>query len=440
MQTNTPCHFSVHAYWCRCLLLLLAVLSTAVVCAKEDAAYAKAPANSFELIQLSTDPHASAAINAKGQVAFITLSNGEARAQFYDGSSTTDLGTLGGINLTVAGVNKHGEAVFNVERGGHPAAVFYDGHCLRELGTLGGPGATAKGLNDRGQVAGTSGLIAGEEAASHVFRWSVRSGMADLGVPGQGDPVVQGINDRGEIFGYATFDGGPFPSTHGFFWSVKTGIVDIGPLGDFSRPTAMNDAGTIVGYGGTGPFDARAFRWNLNDGMSDMGTLSNEFTWAVHINGAGKIVGATPFMAQTSPHPFLWTPGRGLLDLGVGTAERGAGTKVNGQGVVIGYLFADFVLAHGFIWTHETGLIEIGAESAQIQSSADDVNKQGQVVGSLDMLAYRWTRNQGIVDLNTLVIPGPAPVVLRGAHAIADSGAILATASTGLYLLVPAKG
>ena len=437
MQTLPPNTLSLFACARKVLLFLLFALHAVGASAVEDAAFSRPPANSFRLIQLSSDPFASAALNARGQAAFITTRQGAARAQFFDGRRIHDLGTLGGTNLSVAGLNALGQAVFNVDRSGTPRVILYDGHRLRDLGTLGGPGATAAGLNDHGQVAGISGRATGG-TASHVFRWSEAGGMADLGVPGEGDPVVYGINDRGQIFGRASFSGGPWPSTHGFFWSQRSGLVDIGALGDFTVPTAMNDAGTMVGYGGHGPQRILGFRWNRAAGLSDMGTLPDEFTWAVHINNAGHIVGATPFIAQDYPHPFLWTPEHGLLDLGTGTAQRGAGTKVNRHDMVIGYLFTAFTLSHGFIWTREMGLIELGAASSQVLSSADDVNERGHVVGSLDMRAYRWTRSQGVVDLNTLIPPTPDKVVLRSAHAIAENGAILARADSGLYLLVPA--
>lgn len=264
--------------------------------------------------------------------------------------------------------------------------------------------------------------------------------MVDLGSVGQGDPVVHGINDRGYVYGHATFPGAERPDPHGFFWSSRTGIVDIGKLGDFSIPGAMNEAGTIVGYAGQGASSLLAFRWTLETGISDMGTLPDEFTWAIHINRAGQVVGATPFTPGARTHPFLWTPGRGLLDLGVGSTERGAGTEVNDDGMVIGYLFRSFIVSHGFIWTWETGLIEIGAGHDELRTWASDVNKRGQVVGHIGDRAFIWTRGQGFIDLNTLANGAPAGLVLDAARAISESGAILATANSGLYLLVPRNG
>lgn len=397
---------------------------------------AQPAASTYRVIHLSTDASARAYMNAKGQVAFDVGPAGNTRVKFFDGGSLRDFGTLGGSSAAVAGLNDLGQIALNVQRKGRARAMFYDGRRVVDIGTLGGPGATVAALNEHGQLAGTSSVSA-DGARIHPFRWSRAGGMLDLGPAGVGDPVVQGINRRGQVFGRATFPGKESPETHGFFWSPQSGILDIGPLGEYSFPTAMNDAGTIVGYGGPGSYSVRAYRWTRSTGISDMGSLPDEFTWATHLNQAGQVTGATPFIAGNPAHPFLWTTGRGLLDLGVGSAERGAGTEVNEHGMVIGYLFKDFILSHGFIWTRETGLIELGAGYPTLLTSAKDVNNRGQVVGAIGRRAFIWTRSQGVIDLNTVAAGGPAKLVLRSANAVSESGAILASADSGLYLLVP---
>ena len=432
-----PDHGHVRRY-CLCYLLA-ALVGTAAGAALAEAPPSRPAASSYRVIHLATDPYARAAINAHAQVA-LTLNgqNGRTRVTFFDGRRVRDFGTLGGSSASVAGLNDRGQIAFNVDRHGVPRAMFFDGRRLRDLGTLGGPGATAAGLNEHGQVAGASSISA-DGATVHPYRWSLATGMADLGAVGEGDLVVQGINNRGQVFGHATFPGNPRSDAHGFFWSPRTGLLDIGVIGEFSVPGTMNDAGTIIGYGGTGPSSILAFRWTRALGISDMGTLPDEFTWAVGINRVGQVVGASPFVAGQPAHPFLWTPGRGLIDLGVGYAERGAGTEVNDHGMVIGYLVRNFILSHGFIWTRETGLIEIGAGNETLPTSAADVNNRGQVVGGIGSRAYIWTRNQGFIDLNTLTSDAPVGLVLDAAFAITDNGAILARASSGLYLLVPRR-
>lgn len=426
--------------WHRRLARLFILWWATVGAAMAAAAPNLAAPTGYRVVRLSTDPYSGAILNARGQVAFTTVREGRATAQFYDGVRIRDFGTLGGTSATVAALNDLGQVAFNVDRGGTPRAVLFDGQRVRDLGTLGGAGATVGGLNRHGQVAGTSGLAWERSPGRHVYRWSAATGMVDLGVPGRGDPVVNGINARGQVFGWASFGAGALPETHGFFWSPQSGLLDIGALGEFSIPTAMNDAGTIVGYGGRGPRGILAFRWTRHEGIRDMGTLPDEFTWAVDVNEAGQVVGATPFTPSAYPHPFLWAPGQGLLDLGVGTTLRGAGTKVTEHGMVIGYLRTGFVRSRGFIWTRETGLIEIGVGPPEVDSAVNDVNERGQVVGQVGRTAFRWTRNQGVVDLNTLLSGAPPGLVLTSANAISASGAILAAADSGLYLLAPTDG
>lgn len=420
----------------RCLCCLAVALAGAGGVATADAPWSRPAAISYRAIQLDADRYTLARINARGQVAFNATRDGRSRAVFYNGSRFINFGTLGGSSAAVAALNDRGQIVFNVVRNGRNRTLFYDGRSVADIGTLGGPEARAAGLNELGQIAGTSSTSS-TNAVVHPYRWSRASGMVDLGTIGIGDVVVHGINKRGQVYGRATFPHPGLSQTHGFFWSPRAGLVDIGVIGEVSFPTAMNDAGTIVGYAGRGPQNVLAFRWTRATGIGDLGSLPHEFTWATDINRAGQIVGATPFVPGGWPHPFLWTPGRGLLDLGVGTAERGAGTEVNEQGMVIGYLFRNFILSHGFIWTRETGLIEIGAGNATLSTAAFDVNNRGQVVGAIGQRAFVWTRNQGFLDLNTLVSGAPAGLVLDGATAISENGVILATASTGLYLLVP---
>lgn len=428
----------VRACYRRLWYLIIAFCMTGGT-ALADAPVSRPAAGSYRVVQLAGDAAARAILNDRGQVALTVERDGRSSVRFFDGRHIRDFGTLGGTSASVAALNDLGHIAFNVVRNGHQRAMVYDGRRVRDLGTLGGASATVAAMNDAGQVAGTS-AVAADGAVVRPYRWSRTTGMVDLGPAGQGDAVVIDINNRGQVVGRATFPRADALEMHGFFWSSPTGLLDIGALGEFSVPTAMNDAGTIVGYGGTGPFGTRAFRWTRAAGIEDMGTLPNEFTWATDINRAGQVVGATPFVAESQPHPFLWTPGRGLLDLGVGSAARGAGTEVNAQGLVIGYLFRDFILSHGFIWTRETGLIEIGAGFPTLATSANDVNNRGQVVGSSGGHAIIWTRSQGFIDLNSLARGGPPNLVLNSANAISESGAILATGPTGLYLLIPVEG
>lgn len=336
-------------------------------------------------------------------------------------------------------VNAKGQVAFTEYNGGTTRARFYDGRTVRDLGTLGGPTASVSALNDLGQVTGAAD-VAPDRSIFHAYRWTPATGMVDLTPTMRASSGGADINNRGQIAGTVN-GGGQGVQSHGFFWSQQTGLLDIGRLQDYSRVSAMNDYGAIVGYGGRdSPYGVRAFRWTRAEGIRDIGTLEDEFTLAADINNLGHIVGATPFSNVPFPsyvHAFFWTPQGGLRNLGAGTGNRSTAAKINDSDMVIGAVLDFPVMYHGFIWTRASGMLEIGANRPDLESFAGDLNNQGQVVGGYAQRAFVWTRASGFVDLNTRLAGAPAGLVLYGGQAISENGAILADSNTGLVLLLP---
>jgi probable HAF family extracellular repeat protein len=385
-------------------LQLYALLGIAAVCATSIADAAPPASPTYRIIQLSASAFVPA-INARGQVSFTENSDSGNRAKLYNG------------------------------------------HGVRDLGTLGGPTAEALAINNAGQVTGSASVNA-DGSIFHAYRWSPASGMLDLSRPGQGNSTGVAINNKGQVAGDAEFH----PATmyrHAFFWSPHTGMLDVGTFdpNEPSDATALNDAGTVVGFtpklnpGGPGSFALLAFRWTRSEGIRPIGTLPSEFTYALDINAAGHIVGSSPFPGGVPPHAFLWTPQAGLRDLGTGIGgPRSAASRINDQDIVVGNSGEPVSTApsHGFIWTRHLGYLEIGSQD--VNTSAIDVNNRGQVVGDIDNRAYVWSRSQGFIDLNTRIANAPAGLKLLRGVAISDNGSIVAEANTGLVLLVPRCG
>lgn len=346
-----------------------------------------------------------------------------------------------------AAINDKGQVTFNEELvRGVVRAKFYDGKRVHDIGTLGGPSSTASALNDHGQVTGTSTLDA-DGSIMHAYRWSLAAGIVDLGRNGQGNSFGTDINNKGQVTGFADATG------HGFFWTPQAGMLDIGAFGPglISRPTAMNDAGTVVGAaesGTGGPYSTISFRWTRAEGIQGIGTLPSEFNFASDINAKGHIVGESPFPGTglVDAHAYLWTRHGGLLDLGSGSNTGSVAYTLNDHDVVVGSTLTRFIGSiYGFVWTRATGLVEFKPPTPSGNSSANDVNNHGQVVGFIapgynDAHAFVWTRAEGVVDLNTRIVGAPAGLTLFSADAISDNGSILATSNAGLVLLVPRCG
>jgi probable HAF family extracellular repeat protein len=382
----------------RWLLPLLVALFTTAGAAPGQTATGATAIPRYKLIQLSKDPiFFGADINAKGQVAFTEYNNG------------------------------------------NPRARFFDGYTIRDLGTLGGPTASVAALNDLGQVTG-SASVSPDGRINHAYRWTQSTGMIDLTSTIRNNSQSADINNKGQIAG-TLLGGGQGLLPYGFFWSRQAGLLNIGQLDAYSWATAMNDNGTIVGYGGAdSPNGVRAFRWTRAEGIQDIGTLPDEFTLASDVNNREHIVGATPFSNVPFPsyvHAFIWTRNEGLRDLGTGTGNRSTAAKINENDMVIGHVLNFPILYHGFVWTRENGLLEIGANRPDLQTFVGDLNNHNQVVGGYGPWAFIWTRATGVVDLNTRLVGAPPGLVLSGGQAISDKGLIVASANQGLFLLVP---
>ena len=151
--------------------------------------------------------------------------------------------------------------------------------------------------------------------------------------------------------------------------------VSLLPGVDFA-PTAMNNAGQIVGFAGTGTGAVHAMLYA--DGvLSDLGGLGGQDSYASAINDAGAITGSV-LSASGAQHAFLYQDGN-VLDLGAGTSGYG----INARGAVVGSKQTAGG-ATGFVYSAGQ-LTEIGNLGAGNDGIAVAINDHGAVAGDFSI-------------------------------------------------------
>lgn len=323
------------------------------------------------------------------------------------------------------------------------AAFFYDGTRIRNIGRLGDDYAVATSLNDTGQVVGQS---RNAEGLDRTFIWSPWRPMTDIGIlPGAIYPHQPVINNNGVVAGYMSGN----LAVRSYRWSRSDGFTDLGHLAPsppyVANALALNDAGVIVGDARVGNGRSHAFRWTFGSGMVDIDTLGVTDSSAIGIDASGNIVGNyyDQPVGDAIWRAFIWTPGSGMRPLVSGTYDVNA-IGITPSGRVIGTLSRSRDYFRAFTWTRAGGVVELGSLGSP-ESMPSGANNNGQVVGMAGdatglQRAFVWSARLGMVDLNKRLRHAPPGLELYEALAIADNGAIVARANSGLVLLKPATG
>ncbi len=244
-----------------------------------------------------------------------------------------DLGTLGGPNSSVTWnvKNDHG-LIAGIAQTNLPdplgelwsSAFFYpgpnnfgfinrgfvwkNGH-MRELGTLGGNHSFAAGANNFGEVAGwaetncpDSTCVPPQVLQFLPVVWGPRKDQIRqlTLIAGDTSGAATAINDQHVAIGISGICDqavGRYTAKHAVKWS-KGNVTDLGNLGAefWNTPTAINQAGTIVGFAGV-PGDPdgntiNAFIWTESDGMQLLPGLEGDVDIEAYgINNRGTVVG-----------------------------------------------------------------------------------------------------------------------------------------------------
>jgi hypothetical protein len=196
------------------------------------------------------------------------------------------------------------------------------GTAVTELGNLGVSTATGRtvaaayGINASGTTVGYANVFASGKSGPRAVRWDAgQTAATELGnigtnLSGNGAATALVINTAGTIVGYGTkFDGNINNGDRAVRWDAGTNAAtELGNLGTTqagftnSRATAINDAGTAIGYaekfGVAGDLGQRATRWDASGTaaieLGNLGTNSVGSTQSVayDINTAGTTAGS----------------------------------------------------------------------------------------------------------------------------------------------------
>ena len=321
-------------------------------------------------------------------------------------------------------------------------AILY---CATDLGTLGGTESEAYRINDLGQVVGSSLTPQGYR---HAFLWDKTTGMQLLpvGATFDGkDSYPGGINNLGQVTGYVDdeqFDGVALlwdKTRTTRYWSDRL-LFDI------------NDAGQIVGQ-----FNGRATLWNDLNNAQNLGSLNKKGeAKAARINNVGQVIGNSD-SCQKWPcggHGFLWDKETGMTDLGTLGSNNSWAYGINDLGQVVGSSTVRggfYGERRAFLWDKIRGMQNLGTFDDK-DSYAISINNSGQVVGQVviyvedeqvEVVAFLWDKSRGMQDLNNLIDPRAGWKLAR-ANDINEKGWIVGrgflNGNKRAFLLTPLKG
>ncbi len=234
------------------------------------------------------------------------------------------------------------------------------------------------------------GLNSGHANAQPILTFT------DVIVPGGINPAAIGINNAGTIVGVYGVEGDPN------FWAgfidrkgVFTDVILPPPASTISQLTGINDAGVAVGqnfgFDGTMQSFLRTAHGNILYPPEATTSGPNPFTWLIHNNNQGDVVGETgsDFGGNSSPpHGCVLHDGHySLFDFpgAVGTVGMG----INDHGDIVGWYQNATGLAHGFLKRGDiyTTIDFPGADFTNLM----DINDKGQIVGAYGSVSdYTW--------------------------------------------------
>jgi len=261
---------------------------------------------------------------------------------------------------------------------------------LYTLTMIGEAGSAALDVNASGQLVGYQNT----GADYHAFFYN-GSTVSDLSPVVGGQSIAFRLNDSGTIVGNVY---GP-SARRGFAYAAGA-LLSLPPV--MRQANGINNAGTIVGSANVsadgGFLQATAATYSAYGGgvLTDLGTTPGGFgSYAAAINDAGHVAGTT-VLEETGniEEPFFYSNGV-MQALGSLGGPYSHGWAINNHDQVVGEMGSYVPGGPGGIYAYRAFLYEggvvtdLGVLLEGGDSTAHDINDQGQIVGETDTVLGR---------------------------------------------------
>lgn len=279
---------------------------------------------------------------------------------------------------------------------------------IYNLGVL--PGGTASSgtavSHDATFVTGTCDVVVGNSIIYHAFRWSIPSGMVDLGIPASVTFSSGNSMDHAGL-GVAGNGGNKL-----FRWTVSGGPQNLGLLpgaiGGGLATGISGDTNIVVGWSGTPSGNIYGVKWTSPGTMIQLPSLPGgsfgNAAYGISSDGSTIVGGST--WTGSGYRAVRWLPGNIIQNLGAlpGATDSRAYSISKNNGVIVG----DCQIPTGDRMFRWIGAMQnLGTPSGTTDSYAFSTNYDGKVVtgrGKVGLNDYRaayWSTTVGMQNLAT---------------------------------------
>ncbi len=295
--------------------------------------------------------------------------------------SVTNLGNLGGADITATGINSLGQVSgYGLTATGDYHAFLWGAGVMTDLGvSVMNFASQAMAINSSGQVAGTQSGNAGSQAGT----WSAGA-YTPLGGTATSANAINDVGQTAGMFITSNSQGHAFRSTSGV-------VQDLGTIGGgtWSSAYGINRSSTVVGYGMTASGSFRAFVAPAAGGISALGTLGGSNSYGMSINNNGLAVGSATngagYLHAAEWNTSLSNPS--AIDLGTLGGSNSSAYGINSSGQIVGYSYlANSPDSHAFLYSggimYDLNNMLNPAAAGWELLNAYGINDRGQIVGT----------------------------------------------------------